>query len=71
MQQNIMIKNEDEDSCQICKLRAIDELQHDIELSRGKYIIDKRTLTGIVLSDFVYDHMASSKNITLNHYMRI
>ncbi len=41
------------------------ELQHDYEISRGKYIIDKRILTGIVLSDFVYDHMASSKNVTL------
>jgi hypothetical protein len=43
------------------------ELQHDIELSRGKYIIDKRAITGLVLSDFVYDHMASSKNVTLEN----
>jgi len=41
------------------------ELKHDVELSRGKYIRDKRLLTGLVLSDFVYDHLASSKNITL------
>jgi hypothetical protein len=41
------------------------ELPHDVELSRGKYIIDNRLLTGLILSDFVYDHLASSKDITL------
>jgi hypothetical protein len=41
------------------------ELAHDVELSRGKYIIDNRLLTGLVLSDFVYDHLASSKVLTL------
>ncbi|MFX1338726.1 MAG: hypothetical protein ACFFDK_08965 [Promethearchaeota archaeon] len=41
------------------------ELSHDVELSRGKYIIDNRLLTGLILSDFVYDHLASSKDITL------
>ncbi len=35
------------------------------ELESGKYITDNRTLTGLVLSDFVYDHMATSGNITL------
>jgi len=35
------------------------------ELQHGKYIIDKKQLTGLILSDFVYDHMATSKNITL------
>ncbi|MFX1238249.1 MAG: MAP7 domain-containing protein [Promethearchaeota archaeon] len=37
------------------------------EIESGKYITDHRTLTGLVLSDFVYDHMASSKNITLEN----
>ncbi len=41
------------------------ELQQDVEISRGKYIIDEKLLTGIVLSDFVYDHLASSKNLIL------
>jgi hypothetical protein len=41
------------------------ELHHDVELSRGKYIIDNRLLTGLILSDFVYDHLASSKELTL------
>ncbi len=41
------------------------ELPHTVELSRGKYIIDNRLLTGLILSDFVYDHLASSKNLTL------
>ncbi len=41
------------------------ELHHTVELSRGKYIIDNRLLTGLILSDFVYDHLASSKNLTL------
>ncbi|MFO8018480.1 MAG: hypothetical protein R6U96_07580 [Promethearchaeia archaeon] len=36
------------------------------ELQEGKYITDSRILTGLVLSDFVYDLMASSDNVTLN-----
>ncbi|MFX0036764.1 MAG: hypothetical protein ACFE9I_14130 [Candidatus Hermodarchaeota archaeon] len=35
------------------------------ELEAGKYITDNRILTGLVLPDFVYDHMATSVNITL------
>ncbi|MFX1458118.1 MAG: hypothetical protein ACFFBT_01510 [Promethearchaeota archaeon] len=35
------------------------------ELESGKYITDNRILTGLVLSDFVYDLMATSANITL------
>lgn len=35
------------------------------ELESGKYITDKRILTGLVLPDFVYDLMATSSNITL------
>ncbi|MFX1593240.1 MAG: hypothetical protein ACFFCL_11150, partial [Promethearchaeota archaeon] len=35
------------------------------ELESGKYVIDNRILTGLVLPDFVYDHMATSGNITL------
>ncbi|MFW9950918.1 MAG: hypothetical protein ACFFKA_12440, partial [Candidatus Thorarchaeota archaeon] len=35
------------------------------ELESGKYITDNRILTGLVLSDFVYDHMATSVNVTL------
>ena len=35
------------------------------ELESGKYITDNRVLTGLILSDFVYDHMATSRNITL------
>ncbi len=35
------------------------------ELESGKYITDHRILTGLVLSDFVYDLMATSGNITL------
>ncbi|MFX1377134.1 MAG: hypothetical protein ACFFA0_15115 [Promethearchaeota archaeon] len=35
------------------------------ELESGKYITDNRILTGLVLSDFVYDHMATSGNVTL------
>ena len=35
------------------------------ELESGKYITDNRILTGLVLPDFVYDHMATSGNITL------
>ncbi len=35
------------------------------ELESGKYVTDNRILTGLVLSDFVYDHMATSGNITL------
>jgi hypothetical protein len=35
------------------------------ELESGKYITDNRILTGLILSDFVYDHMATSGNITL------
>jgi hypothetical protein len=35
------------------------------ELQSGRYITDSRSLTGLVLSDFVYDYLATSKNITL------
>ena len=35
------------------------------ELESGKYVTDSRILTGLVLPDFVYDHMATSANITL------
>ena len=35
------------------------------ELESGKYITDNRTLTGLVLPDFVYDRMATSGNVTL------
>jgi hypothetical protein len=35
------------------------------ELESGKYITDNRILTGLILSNFVYDHMATSVNITL------
>ncbi|TFG21906.1 MAG: hypothetical protein EU533_04905, partial [Promethearchaeota archaeon] len=35
------------------------------ELESGKYVTDNRVLTGLVLSDFVYDLMATSLNVTL------
>ncbi|MFX0082954.1 MAG: hypothetical protein ACFE94_14475 [Candidatus Hodarchaeota archaeon] len=35
------------------------------ELESGKYITDNRILTGLILSDFIYDHMATSGNVTL------
>ncbi|MFW9823293.1 MAG: hypothetical protein ACFFE4_10180 [Candidatus Thorarchaeota archaeon] len=35
------------------------------ELETGKYITDNRILTGLILSDFVYDHMVTSPNVTL------
>ncbi|MFW9942706.1 MAG: hypothetical protein ACFFFT_16840, partial [Candidatus Thorarchaeota archaeon] len=35
------------------------------ELESGKYITDHRILTGLILSDFAYDHMATSANVTL------
>ncbi|MFX1234760.1 MAG: hypothetical protein ACFFBY_09405 [Promethearchaeota archaeon] len=35
------------------------------ELESGKYVTDKRILTGLVLPDFAYDLMATSANITL------
>jgi hypothetical protein len=37
------------------------------ELQSGRYITDNRQLTGLILSDFVYDHLATSKNITLEN----
>jgi len=35
------------------------------ELESGKYITDNKILTGLVLTDFIYDHMATSANVTL------
>jgi len=35
------------------------------ELESGKYVTDNRILTGLVLSDFAYDLMATSANVTL------
>ena len=37
------------------------------ELKSGRYIIDSRQLSGLLLSDFVYDYLATSKNITLEN----
>lgn len=37
------------------------------ELQSGRYITDNRQLTGLILSDFVYDHLATAKNITLEN----
>ena len=37
------------------------------ELQSGRYTTDNRQLTGLILSDFVYDHLATSKNITLEN----
>ena len=37
------------------------------EVQTGRYITDNRPLTGLLLSDFVYDRLAKSKNITLQN----
>ena len=37
------------------------------ELSPGEYIIDHRQLTGLILSDFVVNHMAKSKNLSISN----
>ncbi|MFX1593159.1 MAG: hypothetical protein ACFFCL_10730 [Promethearchaeota archaeon] len=37
------------------------------ELQSGRYITDNRQLTGLILSDFVYDHLATSRNLTLEN----
>lgn len=37
------------------------------ELQSGRYITDNRQLTGLVLSDFAYDHLATSINLTLEN----
>ncbi|MFX1454463.1 MAG: hypothetical protein ACFFDB_03730 [Promethearchaeota archaeon] len=35
------------------------------EIESGKYITDNRILTGLILSDFAYDHLATSADVTL------
>ncbi len=37
------------------------------ELQSGRYITDNRQLTSLVLSDFVYDYLSTSKNVTLEN----
>jgi len=37
------------------------------ELQSGRYITDSRPLTGLILTDYVYDHLATSINITLEN----
>ncbi len=37
------------------------------ELQSGRYITDNRQLTGLVLPDFVYDFLSTSKNVTLEN----
>ena len=37
------------------------------ELQSGRYTTDNRQLTGLVLSDFVYDYLSTSKNVTLEN----
>ena len=36
-------------------------------LQSGRYITDNRQLTGLVLSDFVYDYLSTLKNVTLEN----
>lgn len=36
------------------------------ELDNGRYILDQRELNSLLLSDFVYDYMATAKQIALN-----
>ena len=40
---------------------------NQFELQSGRYITDNRQLTGLVLSDFVYDYLSTSKNVTLEN----
>jgi hypothetical protein len=35
------------------------------EIQTGRYVVDNRQLTGMILSDFVYDQLATSKDLTL------
>ncbi len=37
------------------------------ELQSGRYVTDNRQLTGLVLTDFVYDYLSTSKNVTLEN----
>ena len=37
------------------------------EIQTGRYITDSRFLTGLMLSDFVYDRLATSKDLTLQN----
>lgn len=37
------------------------------EVQSGRYITDSRLLTGLMLSDFVYDRLATSRNLTLQN----
>jgi len=37
------------------------------ELQSGRYITDNRQLTGLILNDFVYDYLSTSKNVTLEN----
>lgn len=43
------------------------EIDQEVKFSKVNYVLDKKLLTGIVLSDFVYDHLASSKNVILDN----
>ena len=37
------------------------------EIQEGRYVIDTKPLTGLILTDFVYDHMVSSKDLSLEN----
>lgn len=37
------------------------------EIQSGRYITDNRLLTGLMLTDFVYDRLATSRNLTLQN----
>ena len=37
------------------------------ELQSGRYVTDNRQLTGLILTDFVYDYLSTLKNITLEN----
>ena len=37
------------------------------ELDNGSYILDQRELNGLLMADFVYDYMATAKQITLTN----
>ena len=51
----------------VCYLFGLGYYYTKFELQSGRYITDSRKLTGLVLSDFVYDYLSTLKNVTLEN----
>ena len=66
-EKSVTVRNELSGESTIYFLFGLGYYYTKFELTSGRYITDSRELTGLIISDFVYDSMATSKNVTLDN----